>query len=273
MQYELYMMKNIVKMIKEGKLLSELPLEEIKNIEKIVIDKGITINEIEPEIKRVTDSLALKYGLLEALKILMRVREDAIELKTRDENPIYVPLFTLSVTNMYKQLEKAYAANVYLKVYALLPRFYQKTIERGEFLELITKTSVPVKRILGLKESEEGIQDSLFGLEIAEDPMESVKNAFSFRQNIAREVKQALKQQFSPGEISRCCGEMLDLLMSSSLEEHRIIARILSQIVAPELLKSNPILPKKQTNDGQITLKPKVKGIRTEEYGKRLAYR
>lgn len=270
MQYELYMMKNIVRMINADQLLSELSFEEIKDIEKISVGQSMDISEIESEIKKLTDWIALKYGLLEALKILKRIRDDAISLRMRDREPIFVPLFTTSVSYMYNQLEKSYSTNVYLKIYSLLSRFFQKNIAKEEFLEIVLKPSIPVKRALGLQETEEGIQDSLFDLKVDEDPMESVKKALSFRQNIAREVKVTLRQQFTPSEISRCCGEMLDLLTSSPLEEHKIIARILSQIVAPELLKAKSILPKKQADDGQITLKPKVKGIRTEEYETRL---
>ena len=68
MLYEYYIIKRIIALIETGRVLSDLSLEEKKDFSKVILDKSVDINELEAEIKKLVNFLAIKYGLLEALK-------------------------------------------------------------------------------------------------------------------------------------------------------------------------------------------------------------
>ncbi len=264
-------MKRIVALIETGRVLSDLSLEEKKIFSKVVLNKSVNINELEAEIKKLVNFLAIKYGLLEALKKIKHFRDDLIELRVAD-----IPetsFLSLPSSDLYKELEKYYIPDVMQKLYTAISNIGENRFDENSFLKTVIRPSIPVKRALGLTVGLEGDQTSLFtDTDVEKDVMAEKRRAIDFRDRFMKELCATLKMRFSNHEISAYCGKIVDVLSNSPLVEHKIIQRVITQSIAPQFFK--PTNSTNLTPDDQISLfaVPK-RGLRDERYGTRLVYR
>ncbi len=271
MLYEYYIIKRIIALIETGRVLSDLSLEEKKDFSKVILDKSVDINELEAEIKKLVNFLAIKYGLLEALKKIKHFRDDLIELRVAD-----IPetsFLSLPSNDLYKELEKYYMPDVMQKLYTAISNMGENRFDENSFLKTVIRPSIPVKRALGLTVGLEGDQTSLFtDTDVEKDVMAEKRRAIDFRDRFMKELCATLKMRFSNHEISAYCGKIVDVLSNSPLVEHKIIQRVITQSIAPQFFK--PTNSTNPTPDDQISLfaVPK-RGLRDERYGTRLVYR
>lgn len=271
MLYEYYIIKRIIALIETGRVLSDLSLEEKKDFSKVILDKSVDINELEAEIKKLVNFLAIKYGLLEALKKIKHFRDDLIELRVAD-----IPetsFLSLPSSDLYKELEKYYIPDVMQKLYTAISNIGENRFDENSFLKTAIRPSIPVKRALGLTVGLEGDQTSLFtDADVEKDVMAEKRRAIDFRDRFMKELCATLKMRFSNRDISAYCGKIVDVLSNSPLVEHKIIQRVITQSIAPQFFK--PTNSTNPTPDDQISLfaVPK-RNLRDERYGTRLVYR
>lgn len=279
MQYELYMIRNIVKLIDKNILLTSLTPEERVEATRVNLDKTMDINEIQAQIKKQADYIILKYGFLEVLRRLVELRKDYTSLQMSSQNPnnpAGIQFFSIPLTYFYRFIEEIYSPNVFFKVYSTIPKLANGNLDAEEFLSYVTRDSIAVERALGLKNEDEWEQDSLF--QVAPKPtdaMECYIRSLNFRQSVAREIKTVLRSSYTPRELSEYCTMIVELLNTSSKSEHAIITRIITRNIAPSLIKSAQ--PKEVTKgELQLTIKnyngsddPKRKIRNSDAYGMR----
>lgn len=266
MQYELYMMKKIVALLDNGLVLSDLDSDTRKDFPKIVLEKTMDNEETADEIRNLVCLIATKYGVLGSLKKLKNFRDDLTNMRLNGQGEDTI-LVSLPLGHLYDMLERAYSVSVAHKVLVAFSKMSEGTFETEEFLNSIVKETVPARKVLDIEKPHNEVQISWFNEEEAQnDSLDGRMKAYWTIEHTMNELRALLKENFDSRTIVFYCSNLVDILSCSPSIEHKIISRIISQIIGPELVKSSK---SKKAKDEPPLFSKVIKPLRDERWGMR----